>query len=887
MYGIVDSPTTEDLLGFEQFAVPIAERIATATEKDTPLTIGIYGEWGSGKTSFLLMVDKELRARKIHPIWFNAWKYDQEENLWSALIQTILDQAVVSGKWHRRVWVKAKLWARTLDLRAGLWGISKKLVPVFVRTTVFLVSAGVLLGCSVQEIERFLNRVIGGAFSVNPLIAAWLVRSVVAAVGIVSAKPDALIKLFDAKLGIDYSQFSRTASYREHIAFLDEFSAEFQEIIGQISLGRPVVVIIDDLDRCMPEKAVQVLEAVKLFLDVENCVFLLAVDREVVERAISVKYKDLLEFAQKSGDRSRSLSTFLGENYFEKVVQLPFALPPISKENVEQLILNLCSDEDAKSYAELFAIGLPRNPRKVKRVLQIYLFLRALTSDRIEDGSIHASLLAKMVIIQNQFRSLYARIVDDPRLLGELEGYYRAGPEEKGDFLETVEDPVLREKIEAYSAQYMPVQAILLQSSDERDTFCDIRIEDYIFFLRAITEVETGVLETVSEQEEEVVLRRYLSQLVEAGYAPDHQLFVPPLLIGDLKELNQGQQARAVRWEQVAKRSSHIAVLGSAGSGKTTLMRHIARSNAKDILQAAGEMSWPSSGRMLFPIMLSLGRYRSFVPYDRGFTPATFIEFVRKYLDEQGVSSAAFEIVLQYLERGGCILLLDGLDEAREEERYLIVEGIKALVARYPANRYVLSMRSHAFDSRIKLRGFTVYEIAPWNVEQALEFIRLSYESADEAERLISRLESSPKLGEMTSSPLFLSMLVQVFNQYGSIPGEPGPLIDSYVDLVTRRWDLSKGIRLEREHSVEEIREVLGGVAQYMREHSTSMMKRAEIIDLIVGKTGRSSAYASELLSMIVERGGLLREIQPGAYMFVHRLLLDYFANPEVSRFTR
>ena len=87
-----DQPTTEDLLDFEQYTIPIANRIAKATVDNTPFTIGIYGKWGSGKSSFLEMIAKELRnSHKIDSIFFNAWKYDQEENLWSALIQVILD----------------------------------------------------------------------------------------------------------------------------------------------------------------------------------------------------------------------------------------------------------------------------------------------------------------------------------------------------------------------------------------------------------------------------------------------------------------------------------------------------------------------------------------------------------------------------------------------------------------------------------------------------------------------------------------------------------------------------------------------------------------------------------------------------------------------------
>src|SRR5690242_202167 len=73
-----------DYLNFRHFINPLASLIA---ERRTPLTIGIHGEWGSGKTSFLgLLTERLQKAYAINPIWFNAWKYDKKDNLWAALI---------------------------------------------------------------------------------------------------------------------------------------------------------------------------------------------------------------------------------------------------------------------------------------------------------------------------------------------------------------------------------------------------------------------------------------------------------------------------------------------------------------------------------------------------------------------------------------------------------------------------------------------------------------------------------------------------------------------------------------------------------------------------------------------------------------------------------
>jgi Predicted P-loop ATPase len=361
-----DSPTTNDLLGVKRFAEGIAWKISNSSEKDTPFTYGVYGEWGSGKTSFLKMIDELLREQDIHPVWFNAWKYDQEDNLWSALIQTVLDQTRVSGKWHHRIWVKLKIWRDTFDWRAGSSEIVKGLLSIGLRAVIVGFGLIIIFGWSSSEISDFLNQVSPQWFSGNPaaltFFQASVIKTIVALITFFTTKPDEWLKLFDAKLGMDFSKLKRSKSYRAHIAFLDEFSQEFRQIIKLTGNGKPLVIIIDDLDRCLPEKAIQVLEAIKLFLDVEGCIFLLAVDRDVVEKAIAVKYKDLLAVTKDQQSKPEQLFTLLGENYFEKIVQLPFALPLISDNQFKNFVTNVYSDEGIST---LYPAGrkMPRRAR--------------------------------------------------------------------------------------------------------------------------------------------------------------------------------------------------------------------------------------------------------------------------------------------------------------------------------------------------------------------------------------------------------------------------------------------------------------------------------------------------------------------------------------------
>lgn len=877
---IVDTPTTNDLLGFTQFTVPIARRVASATNENTPMTIGIYGEWGSGKTSFLKMVEKELIANKISPIWFNAWKYDQEDNLWSALIQTILDQAQVNGKWYKRAWIKINLWVRRIRIKSGTWELSKVFVSTFVRIAIFLISAGIFLGWSVQDITDFLNQFSSNIFPGNPVIIAFIIKSAAAVVGIVAAKPESLLKLFEVKLGIDYSKLSEKLSYKEHIAFLDQFNNEFQHIIDRTSGGKPLVVIIDDLDRCLPEKAVQVLEAIKLFLDVKNCVFLLAVDRDVIERAIAVKYKEFISAAQKTNGSSSSFSTFLGKNYFEKIIQLPFSLPPIARTDIENLITSLCPDDDTEQYSKTFAIGLPKNPRKIKRTLQIFLFLRDLAIDRIRSEEIRTSLLAKLVLIQNQFRPLYAEIVEMPELLNHLEVFFREGKST---------NPTLQEKLEAFATDYLPLRDILLHSVDEQDSFVGVSVENYIFFVKTVTQASVTPREALSIEDENVVTRRYLRRVLESNRYFSRQ--------GVSSETNQPLEAQVIKprlnkypldstseiqsfeLPQVFQRSTRNLILGSPGSGKTTLLRYLTTLHTRAMLNEDSEIVLQLGFKdALLPIFVPLSNFSAQISTDGRPTPATLLEFLQEYFEDWGITRDSSEFILRYLERGKCIILLDGLDEVDHKRRYLVAESLNAFVTLYPSNRYILTMRTIAYEQGVQLANFDIYHILPWDSTQVQEFVRKWYSrSPEKAEKVLAAISSRSELRDFSKNPLFLTILLPLYEDYGRLPTDQNKTIEEFIDVMLSRWDRARGVELDANYNEIELRDALTTIATQMEKNEQTRISKPEAIKLISLETNKSPNEILQMLSTIAERNGLLKEVEPDSYMFTHRLIQEFF----------
>ena len=210
---------------------------------------------------------------------------------------------------------------------------------------------------------------------------------------------------------------AQARSQQERIAALDDFRRTFEQINREhVEKRGRLVVFVDDLDRCLPDRAVEALEAIKLFLDVPGCVFVLGVDRQVIERGIQVRYKDF-------DDSPIGPILLDGARYLEKIIQIPFSLPPVKAEAmrgfVERIIEGRLSDPRC---AEVFARGLEPNPRRIKRTLNIFLLLERLAQNRPDLADrIKPVRLAKIVIIREYHPRLFALLTAGGHYLIDLE----------------------------------------------------------------------------------------------------------------------------------------------------------------------------------------------------------------------------------------------------------------------------------------------------------------------------------------------------------------------------------------------------------------------------------------------------------------------------------
>jgi hypothetical protein len=174
--------------------------------------------------------------------------------------------------------------------------------------------------------------------------------------------------------------------------------------------GRRLFIFIDDLDRCLPEAAVGALEAIKQFLDLGNCVFVLGMGRTVVEEGIKLRYAGQPGVA--------------AVQYLDKIIQIPFNLPPLRNEAMIQFVAGWCEANgcpDLKPCAKTIAIGTDPNPRTVKRTLNVLRLTRELGKAAGFGDEKHLIPLARLVVIQMSYPEFYRKVVAFPSMLPRLE----------------------------------------------------------------------------------------------------------------------------------------------------------------------------------------------------------------------------------------------------------------------------------------------------------------------------------------------------------------------------------------------------------------------------------------------------------------------------------
>jgi ABC-type phosphonate transport system ATPase subunit len=350
---LLDVPSANPALGFDEIAQALAGFVQ---DSDPQFAVGIFGGWGSGKSTLMSSISRKLSPDRCVTVEFSAWRYEKEKHLIVPLLDTVRDALMAWANQH---------------------------------------AAG-------RDAARRTASVIGKA-----------TRAIVAGLSLQVGVSDAMKVSFDANKAItEYRAGSESARVPQsfyHGSFAALRSA-FDGFVGPAT-DRRIVVFVDDLDRCLPEGALEVLESMKLFFDLPGFVFVVGLDQTVVEHVIDMKYSTeaTRRDANQDGAAQTETSQITGADYIKKIFQLPYTLTPIARAELSGLLSSIYQESELPDEQEREIENVVRphlehvtdaaavNPREVKRYINAY----TLTT-RIRGGLSRDRLLALQTIAFRQ-----------------------------------------------------------------------------------------------------------------------------------------------------------------------------------------------------------------------------------------------------------------------------------------------------------------------------------------------------------------------------------------------------------------------------------------------------------------------------------------------------
>lgn len=336
--GVRDIPISDwdaDALGLARYARALGDFILKC---DTPITVGIQGDWGSGKTSMMNLIERHLSlGDTVLSYSINTWQYAQ-----------------LSGEGQLALLMLQAMYMKLAD--------------------------------DVEQVKKLWGQVWKTVSSIKKIDIAGI-----ASIERGDEEP-ALAEPFE----------------------MEKLKAEFQALVADRLAKKKkerVVFFIDDLDRVLPERAVELLEVIKNFIDVPHCVFVIACDYEVVRRGLKTKFN--------VGEEDLS-----GRSFFDKIIQVPFRMPVHGYEvgayigrMLNRIGWKFDAEEDLGDYQMLLEYSIGFNPRSIKRLCNTLLLLKSVVEGGDEEdahtllsGSRRLKILFGLVCLESQYEEIYGSL---------------------------------------------------------------------------------------------------------------------------------------------------------------------------------------------------------------------------------------------------------------------------------------------------------------------------------------------------------------------------------------------------------------------------------------------------------------------------------------------
>lgn len=391
---------------------PIAERVLDlVTVSDPPVNVALFGAWGSGKSSFSALLERGIKARRleIRIVNYNAWTFtgeSLERNFISHAATALkVDPDTKEGRRYHRGLYETK---RSSGLELSKIDVVSLLGLTFVVLVAIIgiISAIVFIAATLAKQDA--------VEAIQTTIPSVLASSAVTALLVSGVK-----QILDGAR-IESGQGAPTQE-QLHETFL----ALVKDQTGPKYPGgdpRPVLFFIDELDRCPQAQVVETLAAIRNYFEAPNCIFVVAADRQVLERAFrALPYPN-------PGDGENPYYGSASE-FFDKIFQYQIPLPPLRGNTLLRLANDLVAEKSAGIWGDLSQEGLPlgrvlyalipshvRSPRRVKVLLNAFATNARIAEARGLAWLPRAGEIAKLTALQTEFPLFANDLLVEPRL---------------------------------------------------------------------------------------------------------------------------------------------------------------------------------------------------------------------------------------------------------------------------------------------------------------------------------------------------------------------------------------------------------------------------------------------------------------------------------------
>ncbi len=302
----VDAPSAEDHLGRKPLVKTLAAMLASPEQK-RPMTIALLGDWGSGKSSVILQIKERLKMLaedKQHNRYlfaeFNAWEYEQTDNIQAGLAQEVV-RGLTEGM---DGWAKLRL---AIDNAAAQHGWDFYFTVMGLSVTAVLGILGVFNLDKLETLQPMTQSVLGtggAAVLIFTLARTWQQTR----------------RFLEHPLAEKMSTYLQLPNYGKHLGLVPIIRKEIKSLCSaRLKEDERLLVVVDDLDRCKPGYITETLDAIRLVMNLNKVVVIVAIDDRIAFQAVANHYKGLASDARRSKEE-------IARDYLGKIIQLPINL---------------------------------------------------------------------------------------------------------------------------------------------------------------------------------------------------------------------------------------------------------------------------------------------------------------------------------------------------------------------------------------------------------------------------------------------------------------------------------------------------------------------------------------------------------------------------------